>query len=183
MQSHLNEYISSIMLSSSIFQLKLYATKIKPNPDIDSTYQADAFNMDTLDQLYTDITFSTQDIQIYCTVSRCYFFPHHCLSCGPWLHFLLFNKVIRSQTRQVFQQLGNCYCSCHCKFNLHAICCDTGYSCSGLSKRSTRLPQCKFQCTSISLPRTNTILGWNCFNNNNDSHDNGNDRIGLLPKQ
>ena len=46
-----------ITLFSSIFQLKLYATKLKPNPDIDSTYQADAFNMDTLDQLYTDITF------------------------------------------------------------------------------------------------------------------------------
>ena len=50
-------YISSIMLSSSIFQLKLYATKLKPNPEIHSTYQADAFNMDTLDHLYTDITF------------------------------------------------------------------------------------------------------------------------------
>ena len=50
-------YISSIMLSSSIFQLKLYATKIKLNPEIHSTYQADAFNMDTLDHIYTDITF------------------------------------------------------------------------------------------------------------------------------
>ena len=45
------------MLFSSIFQLKLYATKLKPNPEIHSTYQADAFNMDTLDHLYTDITF------------------------------------------------------------------------------------------------------------------------------
>ena len=47
-----------IMLYSSISQLKLYAAKLKPNPEIDSTYQADAFNMDTLDrELYTDITF------------------------------------------------------------------------------------------------------------------------------
>ena len=46
------------MLYSSISQLKLYAAKLKPNPEIDSTYQADAFNMDTLDhELYTDVTF------------------------------------------------------------------------------------------------------------------------------
>ena len=45
------------MLFSSIFQLKLYAAKLTTNPDIDSTYQADAFNMDTLNQLYTDMTF------------------------------------------------------------------------------------------------------------------------------
>ena len=83
----------------------------------------------------------------------------------------------------MLQQLGNCYRSCRRKFSFHSVCCDTGYSCSGLSKRSARLPQCKFQCTSISLPRTNIILGWICFNNNSDSHDNGNDRIRLLPKQ
>ena len=47
-----------IMLYSSISQLKLYAAKLKSNPEIDSTYQADAFNMDTLDrELYTDVTF------------------------------------------------------------------------------------------------------------------------------
>ena len=43
---------------SSISQLKLYAAKLKPNPEIDSTYQADGLNMETLDrELYTDVTF------------------------------------------------------------------------------------------------------------------------------
>ena len=57
------------MLYSSIFHLKLYAAKLKPNPDIDSTYQADAFNMDTLDrELYTDVTFFNARHQnlLYC---------------------------------------------------------------------------------------------------------------------
>jgi len=60
-------------------------------------------------------------------------------------------------------------------FSFHSVCHDTGHSCFGLSKHSTRLLHCKFQCTSISLHRTNLILGWNCFNNNSNSHDNGND--------
>ena len=57
-----------IMLVSSIFQLKLYAAKLEPNPEIDSTYQADAFKLDTLDQLYTDITFfnTRHPILLYC---------------------------------------------------------------------------------------------------------------------
>ena len=57
-----------IMLVSSIFQLKLYAARLTTNPDIDSTYQADAFNMDTLDHLYTDITFfnTKQPDLLYC---------------------------------------------------------------------------------------------------------------------
>ena len=79
-------------------------------------------------------------------------------------------------------QLGNCYRSCRHKFSFHSVCHDTGYSCSGLSKRNTRLLHCKFQCTSISLPRTNIILGWNCFNNNNNSHGNGNDHGVLCSK-
>ena len=78
----------------------------------------------------------------------------------------------------MFQQLGNCYCSCSHKFSFHSVCCHSGYSCSGLSKRSTRLLHCKFQWTSISLPRTTTALGWNCFNNNSC----GDDRSVLLPK-
>ena len=46
------------VLISSISQLKLYAAKLKPNPEIDSTYQADGLNMETLDrELYTDVTF------------------------------------------------------------------------------------------------------------------------------
>ena len=101
-------YISSIMLSSSIFQLKLYATKIKLNPEIHSTYQADAFNMDTLDHLYTDIAFSTQDILIYCTVSRCYF--HSSPLSFLWCMAALPTLQQKSTNTQVFQRLGNCYC-------------------------------------------------------------------------
>ena len=74
-----------IMLYSSISQLKLYAAKLKPNPEIDSTYQADAFNMDTLDrELYTDITFF--DVRHPCRFTLLFpdFIPtlHHCPSCG-----------------------------------------------------------------------------------------------------
>ena len=50
MWKHLNQHLQyMIMLVSSIFQLKLYAAKLEPNPKIDSNYQANAFKLDTLE--------------------------------------------------------------------------------------------------------------------------------------
>ena len=46
---HVEHLQYMIMLVSSIFQLKLYAAKLEPNPEIDSTYQANAFKLDTLE--------------------------------------------------------------------------------------------------------------------------------------
>ena len=61
----------------------------------------------------------------------------------------------------MFQQLGNCYCSCYHKFSFHIVCRHTGYTCAGFSKRSTRLLHWSFNAPLVHYP--GLTLFWDGF--------------------